>query len=139
MSHNYYFNILPFDPWIVPNPKIPLPLDWEDFQHQLQIICPDGEIEAGMRDNEKFLRLRIHHEEMGEWVVAIFDEGYSVFLISLWPKQLAKAIVHWYRQYIPANYRLYSVIPDFGEVTELSPDLTLEDIEKLYPFPMSDD
>ena len=140
MSHNYYFNIIPFDPSIIPNPQIPLPIDWEDFQRQLQIICPDGEIETGAADGEKFLYLRIDHEQMGEdWVVAIFDEGYSVFQVSVWPKRLAKAIIFWYRHYIPASYPLYSVIPAYGNVTELTADITLDDIEKLYPFPMSED
>src|SRR5690348_15777895 len=98
MSHNYYFNIIPFNPSIIPNPQIPLPIDWDDFQRQLQIICPGSELRIGMTDGEPFLRLYITDEKIGPWIVAYFLEGYSVFLVSLWPKRLAKELILWYRQ-----------------------------------------
>ncbi len=139
MSNHTYFDIMPFDPMVIPNPKIALPFDWEDFQHQLQIICPDSEIRTEITDGEKYLDLFITLEQDEPWAVAHFLGSYNVFMISLWPKRLAKEILLWYRRYIPPSYRLFSVIEEYGEVTELPVDITSDDIEKLYPYFVPED
>jgi hypothetical protein len=134
MSSYKHFSILPFDPLITPIPKISLPIDWYDFQRQLQILCPEHEIRTGITDGEKYLHLITNEELEGS---ATWIEGYSDFNISYWPIPFSTRLVLWYRNYIPLSYPLYFLIPEDGYVAELTADLTLDDIEKMYPFPKS--
>ncbi|MEO8613478.1 MAG: hypothetical protein ABI690_36655 [Chloroflexota bacterium] len=142
MSHHYYFDLIPFDPldpMVNSNTKVELPIDWDDFAHQLQILCPTGEIHTNTADSGKHIRFYIYDERQDPWVMVNVIDEHSVIQVSLWPKRLAKEIILWYRQYVPASYPLFCVIEEFGDVTELTADLTSDDIEKLYPFPVSDD
>jgi hypothetical protein len=137
---SYFFDILPYSPWLVPSPKVDLDIDWDDFAHQLQALYPTGEIRRGtFVDGTAFLDLIISIESQPSRVMAVFTEADSNFSVRLWPKRLAKEIVLWYRHYIPLSYPLFAFILEYGQVTELKTDLTLDDIEKMYPFPMADD
>ena len=139
MSQDYYFDIMPFDPLVDSDSKVELPIDWDDFARQLQILCPAGEIRSGTAEWGNYLRFYIYDERQGPWVVVNVIHEYSVIEVSIWPKRLAKEIILWYRHYIPSSYNLFCVIAAYGEVTELTADITSDDIEKLYPFPVSDD
>ena len=63
----------------------------------------------------------------------------SQFCVSGWPKRMAKELIFWYRHYVPLEYPLFLLIPEYGYVAELTGDTTLDDIEKMYPFPMPDE
>jgi hypothetical protein len=134
VRRDYYFNILPYDPRIIPKLKISLPIDRDDFQRQLLIICPDGEIETGITDREKHLHLFVPIEDDEERLLAIFDEDHSIFQVSPWPKPLTKKIIFWYRRYISWRYRLFCVLPPYGNVAELTTNLTNDSFEELYPY-----
>ena len=139
MSHDPYFNIIPFDPLVVPNPKIQLPIDFDDFAQQLQKLQPTGELRINKSNGEVDINLHISTEKYGSHIVAHFIEDFNQFCVSLWPKRLSKEIIFWYRHYIPMNYSLFLVVPEYGDVTELAPNITLDDIEKLYPFPLPEE
>jgi hypothetical protein len=139
MSNPLMFDILPFDPTVIPNPEVRLPIDLDDLVQQLQENWPGGEVLVDKTEGDASIRLYVSIEDYGEWILGGFIERHSYFYVMGWPRRMAKDLIHWYRQYIPARITLYIVVSDVGNVTELKPDITLDDIEKLYPFPVADD
>lgn len=139
MSHRLVFDILPFDPMILPNPQISLPIDFDDFAAQLQAIIPDSEIRIKKKQEEIYIDLFITHEKVGRWFIAGFDDVYDVLYVAGWPKCIAKALILWYRSYISSSYPLFLVIPEYGFVAEITVDTSAEDIENMYPYPVPED
>ncbi len=139
MSNELIFNLLPFDPMIVPNHYIQLPIDVDDLANWLQEILPNGQIEISGKSGDKYITVYIQTEEYGEWNVVGYDEGISSLSVKGWPKRIAKEIIFRYRHYVPLSNPLFLVIPITGYVTELSADVTLDDIEKMYPSSVSND
>jgi hypothetical protein len=140
MSSYQYFDILPFDPLLDTAPQITLPFDRDDLVRQLQAKCPNSEIRVSSTDGGlAAIYLYISHEVYGPWVVAQFTEPYDTFHVSLWPKRLAKELIRWYRSYIPLSYPLFILYPDTGYVAELPANVSLEELENMYPFPVEDE
>jgi hypothetical protein len=138
MGNELTFDILPFDPMVIPNPQIALPIDFDDFAQQLRDKWPAGEVSIHTAEGETCIRLYIT-TRYGPWNVAGFIEGYSQFYVEGWPKRIAKELIFWYRQYIPTNYPLFLVIPESGYIAELTAQTSLDDIERMYPFPVPED
>ncbi|MFN8372244.1 MAG: hypothetical protein U0694_05125 [Anaerolineae bacterium] len=139
MSNRLVFDILPFDPLVTPDAKIHLPIDLDDFVRQLQNTYPNGEIRVTKNEGNTSIDLSIWTETEGRWCVANFSETHNYFWVSGWPKRIAKELILWYRRYIPPKYPLFLVIPEYGYVTELTAHLSSNEIEKMYPYPVSDD
>ena len=139
MSNRLIFDILLFDPRIVPNRDIPLPIDLDDFIHQIKEKWPISEILDRGKDNERHIVFYISTQHNEPWVVANYIADGSQLQVSSWPKSISKPLIYWYRQYIPFNYPLFLVIPSYGYVVELTVDTTLDDIERMYPYSVADD
>jgi hypothetical protein len=139
MGNQLYFDILPFDPTVTPDAKIHLPIDLDDFARQLRDKWPNGDVLVDKSEGEADITFYITTEKYGRWLVAGFIENYSQFYVSGWPKRIAKELIFWYRHYVPMKYPLFLVIPESGFVAELTDHTSLDDIEKMYPFPVPDD
>jgi hypothetical protein len=139
MDNQLTFDILPFDPMVTPDGGIQLPLDLDDFICQLRAKFANGEINTNKSGEETHIRLYIATEQYGQLLVAQFTESPSYFFVSGWPKRMAKELILWYRHYVPISYPLFLIIPEPLFVAELTANTTLEDIEKMYPFPVPDD
>jgi hypothetical protein len=131
MGNLYYFDIVPFDPLIVPNVKVHLPIDFDDFVQQVRARWPIEEVRIHKTDEETSIDFYISTKRVGPWVMATFLEGWSDFCVSVWPKSMAKEIILWYRQYIDLSYRLFMVIAAIGDVVELTAQTSTDDIEKM--------
>ena len=141
MSHELIFDILPFDPLIVPNHEIRLPIDVDDLLIQLQKKVPNAETQIRKSEGVLEILVYIHTEQYGPRIVATYIEDHklSQFNVNGWPKRIARELIFWYRHYVPLSYPLFLVIPSRGFVAELTIDTMLEDIDKMYPFAVSDD
>jgi hypothetical protein len=139
MGNQLYFDILPFDPNVVLDAKIQLPIDLDDFAQQLRDKYLAGEVHIDKTEGKRNVTLSISTEKYGPWIVAGFIENHSYFYVSGWPKRMAKELILWYRHLVPMNYPLFLVIPEDGFVAELTAQTTLADIEKMYPFPVADE
>ena len=139
MGNRLTFDILPFDPIAAPATTIKLPIDLDDFAQQLQKKWPAGEVCVDKSSEGAVVRLNISIPEDERWIVAGFIENCSYFYVSGWPKHIAKALILWYRQYVPLSYRLFLVVPETENVYELTANTTFDAIEEMYPFPVSDD
>ena len=139
MSHELVFDILAFDLLIVPNRVVQLPVDVDELANRLREKLPDAEVELHTSEGESHIRVYIQTEKYGPRIVATFIENYSQFNVYGWPKRIAKELIFWYRHYIPLSYPLFLVIPYTGFVAELTANTSLEDIDNMYPYPVSDD
>lgn len=139
MSHELIFTILPFDPLIVPNLEIKLPIDVDDLANQFRKKFPDADVDIRQDNETTDIRVYISTEKQGPWIITEFSEDDSILHVNGWPKRIAKELVFWYRGHIPQTYPLFLVIADHGYVAELTASTTLDDIENMYPFPVPDD
>jgi hypothetical protein len=139
MSNQLIFDILPFDPIHAPTTTIKLPLDLDDFAQQLREKWPAGEVRIGKNKEGTSVKLYLPIQRYGPWIVAGLIEIDSYFYVSGWPKQIAKELILWYRHYVPLSYPLFLVVPETENVYELTANTTSDDIEKMYPFPVSDE
>ncbi len=136
MSNHLYFDILPFnplDPSSMPNPRYILPVDLKEFAQKLREQFPDFVINEEMDNDESYIRVAFNHEIEGRYILATYLPEYCDFNVSAWPKSKSKRLIFWYRQYISSDYRLFLIIPEDGFVAEIKPDISLADIENLYP------
>ncbi|MCL4247415.1 MAG: hypothetical protein KJ065_04615 [Anaerolineae bacterium] len=139
MSSELVFTILPFDPWVTPGNEVRLPIDLDDFARQLQAKWPGSEIKIHRSEEGRIARLYVPTRTQGKWNIAGFEEDYSQLYVSGWPKSTAKEIILWYRHYVPICYRLFLVTPENDHAVELTENITLDDIEEMYPYPVSDE
>lgn len=139
MSDELIFTILPFDPRVTPDNEVRLPIDLDNFTHQLREKWPNAEINIYKSEEGTIVRLYVSTRTQGEWNVAGFEENYSQLYVSGWPKPIAKEIILGYRHYVPTHNRLFLVTPENDYTAELTANTSLNDIEKMYPFPVPDD
>jgi hypothetical protein len=139
MGNLLIFYILPFDPNLVIDSKENLPVDFNDFARTLQQKWPEAQIAVNQQGEEKTISLYINTAKEGLWNVAGYSENPTQLYVTAWPKRTAKELILWYRNYIPSEYSLFLLIPEDGYVVELKPQLSLEDIETMYPFPVADE
>ena len=141
MSNELIFDILSFDPLIVPNREVQLPIDVADLASQLQEKLPDADLEFHKSESQSTIRVYIQTEKYGPRILVTFhqDDDFSQFNVYGWPKYISRELIYWYRQYIPISYPLFLVIPSRGYVAELTADTSLEDIDKMYPYSVPDD
>ena len=133
------FDILPYNPITTPDAKIQLPIDLKDLTQQFRDKWPIGEIRLDKDLANPDVTLCIPIKNYGPRIVAGYIVNYSYFYVSGWPKHIAKELIFWYRHYVPSVYPLFLIIPESGYITELPTNVTLDDIENMYPFPVADD
>lgn len=80
MSNEIIFDILPFDPLIVPNRYVQLPIEVDDLARRLQVKLPEVDVER----LHGSIRVYIQTEKYGPRVIAQFLESLasSVFLVG---------------------------------------------------------
>ena len=144
MSSYQYFDILPFDSTVspdTPDTPAPVPIDLDDFAQRLQDQCPTGKIRIIGSGEETHIVLYISTEHEEDWVLFNFYlwENSPIVQISYWPNRFSKALVFWYRHYIPMHFPLFLVIPEKDYIAELTAQTSLDDIEQMYPFRIPDD
>ncbi|MEZ4668380.1 MAG: hypothetical protein R3E39_10735 [Anaerolineae bacterium] len=140
MSNKLMFYLLPFDPQVMKDAKIRLPINLSDFIEHLQKDFSTGKVTVDKLGEQTVIGLYITTEKNEPWVVAnLTSKDNTVLEISGWPKGLAKKLILWYRQYIDKQYPLFLVVSFNGNVHELTEQTSPEDIESLYPYPVPED
>jgi hypothetical protein len=69
----------------------------------------------------------------------VTGDGSPILEINGWPKSLATKLILWYRHYISPDYPLYLIVSGSGDMIELIAHTSLDEIEKMYPSPVSDE